>query len=111
VSLPSLSSLLRRLRSNARRSLGQREVAVHGLCLLLLVALFVFAASSPISVAMVLGMLCALGHEQRRSGPRARNGLARWLEEEGAEDEGARERPLWTHRKHTSEEEPWKSDS
>lgn len=54
-----------RLCANVRRSLAQREVAMHGACLLLLVALVAFAPSSPIAVLLALAMLWALSPEQR----------------------------------------------
>jgi hypothetical protein len=111
VTVLPASTLLRQLRSNLRRSLGQREVAVYGVCLLLLVALLVFAASSPISVVLVLAMLWALGHEQRTSDQHSQNSLARRLEADGNADDEARERLLlWAHANSNDEEVPWKSD-
>ena len=101
--------LLRQLGSNVRRSLGQREVALHGLCLLLLVALVVFAASSPISVLLVLAMLWALGHERRLDSEGSGNSLARQLEADGNADDEARERMLlWANENRNDEEGSWK---
>jgi hypothetical protein len=103
------SRLLRQLRSNVRRSLGQREVALHGVCLLLLVALLAFAASSPISVLVVLGMLWALGHEQRRGAPHPRGAPAGLLDADGKADDEARERQLpWANENRSDGEVPWK---
>lgn len=92
-----------------RRSLCQREVAVYGVCLLLLVALLVFAASSPISVLVVLAMLWALGHEQRLGSEGSGNRLARQLEADEKADDEARERLLlWANENGNDEERPWK---
>jgi len=58
---------------------------------------------------VVLGMLSALGHEQRRSPKRSSSGLTRWLEVDGKADEPARERLLTcTSNSCSYQEEPWK---
>lgn len=102
--LPHASTLLRQLRSNLRRSLGQREVAVHGVCLLLLVALQAFAASSPLSVLIVLGMLWALRQEQRHGAEGWRSIWARLREDHGRADQAREQlRP-----NHNDEDGPWK---
>jgi hypothetical protein len=96
--------LLRQLRSRAQRDPGKREVAIHGVCLLVLVVLVAFAASSPVAIWIVLGMLWALDRERSSSSP------ARRLEADKADDE-ARERLLTCANNNRNEqEEPWKSD-
>ena len=97
--------------SSVWQSLGQREVALHAGCLLVLVALVAFAASSPISVLLVLAMLWALGHDERRGAQRSRSALAQRIEDDRKSDDDARERLLlWANPNHHDEEGPWKSD-
>jgi hypothetical protein len=97
--------------SSVGRSLGQREVALHAACLLVLVALVALAPSSPISVLVVLAMLWALGREERRGGERSRSGLTRRREVDRNADDEAHQRLLpCAHLNHHDEEGPWKSD-
>lgn len=110
---PSLP-LLRKLLSNVRRSLGARAVMAHGFCLLVLIALVAFAASSPLASVAVLGMLSALGREPRGgSGAASTSSFADAHAAANQEDDKAWERLLRrsSHEHHDNEEGTWKSDS
>jgi hypothetical protein len=96
--------LLRRLDVNVRRSLSKREVVVHGACLLLLLVLVAFDVRSIIATALVLGILWALGLDQRHA--------AHPLETDGKGADDALERRLVsTGNVRNEEEEPWKLGS
>jgi hypothetical protein len=96
--------LLRRLGVNARRSLHEREVVLHGGCLLLLLVLVVFNVRSIIATALVLGMLWALGQDRKRAAPPP--------EADGkAADEGLERRLLCADNARNDKEAPWKLGS
>ena len=83
---------------------------MYGACLLLLVALVAFAPASPIAVLLALGMLWALGPEQRLGAQRPRADRAGQLHHDGKADDGAPERRLGRPNANPDDEEgPWKS--
>jgi hypothetical protein len=104
--------LVLRLGRNARRSLSSREVAVHGVCLLVLLGAVWFAISNPIVILVVICLLWVVGEQERRRSPGSKGALARHLEAGGKADDERRDRmAAWVSRERNEEEAPWKLDS